>query len=211
MGQKKTINALNTTEKIVVDGVLDEVIWKNTPIATDFVMINPGNGTPIPDRQKTEVKIGKKTVKVAGGRHVSSDGESIEHSGIHIVKNVDENEFLKIYTKNIKAIFDLKPTAQRVLQYLMTELQKTPNADAIYLAWVGADIYFSEHDIQVSRASFHRALSELIQKGFLAESTRPNMFWFNPNLFFNGNRLSFIYEYRKIENENIIKPHAELN
>ena len=57
LGQKKTINALNTTEKIVVDGVLDEAIWKNTPIATDFVMINPGNGTPIPDRQKTEVKI----------------------------------------------------------------------------------------------------------------------------------------------------------
>lgn len=37
-----------------------------------------------------------------------------------------------------------------------------------------AESYFSENDIQVSRASFHRALSELIQKGFLAESTRPN-------------------------------------
>lgn len=23
------------------------------------------------------------------------------------------------------------------------------------------------------------------------------MFWFNPNLFFNGNRLTFIHEYRK--------------
>jgi hypothetical protein len=155
--------------------------------------------------KKTEVKIGKKTIKVAGGRHINTDGESIDHSGIHIVKDVDENEFLKVYTKNIKAIFDLKPTAQRVLQYLMTELQKTPNADAIYLAWIGAESYFSEHDIQVSRASFHRALSELIQKGFLAENTRPNMFWFNPNLFFNGNRLSFIYEYRKTDLNDGIK------
>lgn len=159
--------------------------------------------------KKTEVKIGKKTIKVAGGRHINADGESIDHSGIHIVKDVDENEFLKVYTKNIKAIFDLKPTAQRVLQYLMTELQKTPNADAIYLAWVGAESYFSEHDIQVSRASFHRALSELIQKGFLAESTRPNMFWFNPNLFFNGNRLSFIYEYRKTDLNDSIKNKLE--
>lgn len=147
--------------------------------------------------EKTEIKIGSKMVKVSGGKHVNGDGESISHSGIHVVREVDENEFVKIYTKNIRAIFDLKPTAQRVLQYLMTELQKTPNADAIYLAWVGADEYFCENDIKASRASFHRALSELIQKGFLAESTKPNMFWFNPNLFFNGNRLTFVHEYRK--------------
>ena len=153
--------------------------------------------------EKTEVKIGSKMVKVSGGRHINGDGESISHSGIHVVREVDENEFVKVYTKNIRAIFDLKPTAQRVLQYLMTELQKTPNADAIYLAWVGADEYFSENDIKASRASFHRALSELIQKGFLAESTKPNMFWFNPNLFFNGNRLTFVHEYRKINIEKL--------
>ena len=146
---------------------------------------------------KTEVKIGSKIVKISGGKHISGEGESISHSGIHIVRDIDENEFVKIYTKNIKAIFDLKPTAQRVLQYLIIELQKTPNADAVYLAWVGAEEYFSENHIQSSRASFHRALNELIQKGFLAESTKPNMFWFNPSLFFNGNRLTFIYEYKK--------------
>lgn len=150
--------------------------------------------------KNTEVKIGTKMVRVSGGKHINIEGESISHSGIHIVREVDENEFVKIYTKNIKAIFDLKPTTQRVLQYLIIELQKTPNADAIYLAWVGADQYFSENDIKSSRASFHRALSELIQKGFLAESTKPNMFWFNPNLFFNGNRLTFVHEYRKSNN-----------
>lgn len=153
--------------------------------------------------EKTEIKIGSKMVKVSGGKHINGDGESISHSGIHVVREVDENEFVKIYTKNIRAIFDLKPTAQRVLQYLMTELQKTPNADAIYLAWVGADEYFCENDIKASRASFHRALSELIQKGFLAESTKPNMFWFNPNLFFNGNRLTFVHEYRKMNIEKL--------
>jgi hypothetical protein len=147
--------------------------------------------------KKTEIKIGSKMVKVSGGKHINVEGESISHSGIHVVREIDEDEFVKIYTKNIKAIFDLKPTAQRVLQYLISELQKTPNADAVYLAWVGAEEYFSENHIKSSRASFHRALSELIQKGFLAESTKPNMFWFNPNLFFNGNRLTFIHEYRK--------------
>lgn len=147
--------------------------------------------------QKTTVKVGTKRITVAGGTHISTDGESVCHSGVHVVREVDESEFLKLYTKNINSIFNLKPTTQRVLQYLMTELQKTPNADAIYLFWLGAEEYFSEVNVNVSRTSFHRALRELMANGFIAESTKPSMFWFNPHLFFNGNRMSFVHEYRK--------------
>ena len=144
-----------------------------------------------------EVKIGSKMIRVAGGQHISSEGESVSHSGVHVIREVDETEFIKIYTRNVKQIFDLKPSAQRVLQYLVTELQKTPNADAIYLAWIGAEEYFSEADVKISRSSFQRALKELLEKEFIAESNKPNMFWFNPNLFFNGNRMTFINEYKK--------------
>lgn len=79
----------------------------------------------------------------------------------------------------------------------MNELQKTPNADAIYLAWVGANEYFSEVNLNISRSSFQRSLKEMMEKGFLAESTKPNLFWFNPHLFFNGDRMVFVREYRK--------------
>lgn len=155
---------------------------------------------PFWDAQK--IKVGSKIIKVSAGHHFSKEtGESFSHSGIHVVREVDETEFLKIYTKNIKVIFDLKPTSQRVLQYLMNELQKTPNADAIYLAWVGAEEYFSEVNLNISRSSFQRSLKEMMEKGFLAESTKPNLFWFNPNLFFNGNRMTFISEF-KIKNKN---------
>lgn len=147
--------------------------------------------------EATEVKVGSKMIRVSGGRHVSADGESVEVSGVHIVREVDESQFLKVYTKNIKAIFDLKPSTQKVLQYLMHQIQKTPNADGIYLAWFGASEYLSEENVSVSRASFQRSLRELLEKGFIAESVEPNMFWFNPNLFFNGNRMTFINEYRK--------------
>ena len=147
--------------------------------------------------EPTEVKVGTKFVRVAGGMHVSDEGESVQHSGIHIVEHVDKDEFVKLYTKNVKAIFDLKPTSQKVLQYLMSELQKTPNADAIYLAWVGADEYFSAENLSVSRPSFQRSMKELLEKGFIAESFKPNMFWFNPHLFFNGDRMTFIKEFRR--------------
>lgn len=161
--------------------------------------------------QTTEVQVGSKLIRVAGGQHINDDGESVSHSGIHVIKEVDETEFLKIYTKNVRAIFDLKPTSQRVLQYLMTELQKTPNADGIYLAWVGANEYFQENQLDVSRASFQRALKELLDKGFIAESIKPNMFWFNPNLFFNGNRMTFVSEYRRKPISNSKSEEEQLN
>lgn len=158
-----------------------------------------------------KIKVGSKIIKVAAGHHLNKEtGESISHSGIHVVREVDETEFLKIYTKNIKAIFDLKPTTQRVLQYLMNELQKTPNADAIYLAWVGAEEYFSEVNLNISRSSFQRSLKEMMEKGFLAESKKPNLFWFNPNLFFNGNRMTFINEFKiKLKKEIFEQPQTK--
>ena len=149
--------------------------------------------------EATSVTVGTKRISVSGGRHVTDDGESVEHSGIHIVRQVDESQFLKVYTKNIKAIFDLKPSTQKILQYLMSTLQGTPNAEGVYLSWFRASEYFSEEDINISRASFHRAMNELLQKKFIAESIDPNMFWFNPNLFFNGNRMTFVNEYRKVK------------
>ena len=158
----------------------------------------------------TVIKVGKKRINVAGGYHTSADGSQTEHSGIHVVHPVDKSEFIKIYTKNVKAIFDLKPSAQRVLQYVMVELQKTPGADAIYLAWIGVEEYLSAEQVSMGRSSFHRALKELLKNKFLAESTKPSMYWFNTNLFFNGDRMTFINEYRiKPDNSNSILEHPD--
>jgi len=52
---KKELNALRITEKITIDGYLNEAAWENAPIAGDFVEGNPNPGeTP---NQKTEVKV----------------------------------------------------------------------------------------------------------------------------------------------------------
>ncbi|MEL4306758.1 DUF5916 domain-containing protein [Joostella sp. CR20] len=53
--KKLVIKRIQDAPKI--DGVLDEVIWDDAPVATDFVEREPNNGTPIPDSLRTEVKI----------------------------------------------------------------------------------------------------------------------------------------------------------
>lgn len=147
--------------------------------------------------QPYEVQIGKKMVRIAGGMYVSNEGEKITQSAIHQIKEVDEEEFIKLYTKNIKAFFDIKPSTQKVLMAILEALQKAPNADSILLPWFRVEEYSLKNDLKISHVSFHRAMNELLEKGFIAEAEEPNKYWINPHLFFNGNRMIFVHEYRK--------------
>lgn len=152
--------------------------------------------------EPTEVKVGKKHITVAGGHHVSDQGETFKHSGVHLVTEIDKEEFVKLYTKNMRIFFDLKPTTQKVLQVVLDAVQKAPNADCIYLHWMNVDEYMSINDSKISKGSFHNAMKELLEKKFIAESVQPHKFWINPHLFFNGDRMTFIREYRiKTEKE----------
>lgn len=55
--EKKTLKTKFTSEKITVDAKLDEEAWKNAEIATNFVMVEPDNGTLESTERRTEVKI----------------------------------------------------------------------------------------------------------------------------------------------------------
>ncbi len=55
--QKKSLQTLLTSEKIAIDGKLEESTWKSVPIATDFVMFQPDNGKKVAENKKTEVRV----------------------------------------------------------------------------------------------------------------------------------------------------------
>ena len=55
--QKKVLQTKFITDNIIIDGKMDEAIWETAPIATDFTMFQPDNGTPIPEGRKTIVKV----------------------------------------------------------------------------------------------------------------------------------------------------------
>jgi hypothetical protein len=46
-------------------------------------------------------------------------------------------------------------------------------------------------------ATYYRGMKELLEKGFLAESTVQNKYFLNPDYMWNGDRLAFVKEYRK--------------
>jgi hypothetical protein len=55
--QKKVLQTKFITDNIIIDGKMDEAIWETAPDATDFIMFQPDNGTPIPEGRKTIVKV----------------------------------------------------------------------------------------------------------------------------------------------------------
>ncbi|WP_298420387.1 DUF5916 domain-containing protein [uncultured Kordia sp.] len=54
---KKTYNIKRTSNPPKIDGVLDDEVWKDADIATDFIQFRPDIGHTLPDFQKTVVKM----------------------------------------------------------------------------------------------------------------------------------------------------------
>ena len=54
---KKNLVANKINESIIIDGDLNESIWNETEVASNFVMFEPDNGKPISESKKTEVKV----------------------------------------------------------------------------------------------------------------------------------------------------------
>ncbi|MDI5893602.1 DUF5916 domain-containing protein [Flavobacterium algoritolerans] len=55
--QKKVLQTKFISEKIEIDGRLDENTWQTAAIANDFIMFDPDNGKAIPENKRTEVKV----------------------------------------------------------------------------------------------------------------------------------------------------------
>jgi len=55
--QKKSLQTNFTSEKITLDGKLEESIWQSVSIATDFVMFQPDNGKKVAENKRTEVRV----------------------------------------------------------------------------------------------------------------------------------------------------------
>lgn len=151
--------------------------------------------------EATEVSVKKKRVRSALASKTLVDAETGEVTAaavIHQIEEKDTDDFVKVFAAGIAASYDLTRTGQRVFQAVLQEYESTPMtggfADSVYLSWFGEGL--SGRDIGMSEKTFQRGLKELLAKGFLAPRT-PNMFWVNPSLFFKGDRVMLVKEYRR--------------
>lgn len=128
----------------------------------------------------------------------SSTGEITGVTAIHQIEERDDAEFVKVFAAGVAASYELTKTAQRVFQVVLDQYQRTPMsrgyADVVNLFWFGDGI--EGRDVGMSEKTFQRGLKELLEKRFLWAKD-PASFWVNPSLFFKGDRVLFIKEYRR--------------
>lgn len=125
-------------------------------------------------------------------------GEVHGVAAIHQVEERDDAEFVKVFAAGVAASYELTKTAQRVFQVVLDQYQRTPMskgfADHVNLFWFDDGI--DGRSVGMSEYTFKRGLRELVDKSFLSPKDSVS-FWTNPALFFKGDRVMFIREYRR--------------
>lgn len=147
------------------------------------------------------VPLKKKLVSSGLASKTLVDVDTGEINAVSIIRQIEEkdtDEFVKVFSSGIAAAYELTRTGQRVFQAVLQEYERTPMrkgfADSVYLAWF--DDGLSGRDIGMSDKTFQRGLKELLIKKFLAPKS-PNLFWVNPSLFFKGDRVMFVKEFKR--------------
>lgn len=151
-------------------------------------------GFVVPTRNKRE------TLQTMGPASVQVDGQRIDVAQIVRVKQVDADKFVKVFVGQLSAFYDLNQTSIRLLTVLLKVISDPQyiNADKIVMTEAIAKNTMKEHGQKpLSSASYYRAVNELISAGFIAPTTTPPLYFINPAVLFNGDRVRFVTELRR--------------
>jgi len=115
-------------------------------------------------------------------------------------EEVDGTKFLKLFVNGVRALAELSNAGTRVFEILYVEMQNNIGRDQVYMSFTAIDTAVTK----ISRATFTRGLSELIEKKFIAAMPAVGWYWVNPDFIWNGDRLAFVKEYRKVSEKRYI-------
>lgn len=176
-------------EVLVLDAPekMDKLVKKDAP----RYQANPFMGEVIVKRGSKRISVGR------AGSLVDTDTGEIHTTEISVIRQVDRTEFVKLFADGVKRMFELSPSGAKLLSYVLNVVQELPGTDRITLHFMDYMERFPGDPKLMSKTSFFRGFSELLTKGFIAQSTVPNVYFINPKLFFNGDRARFVMEYQK--------------
>lgn len=160
-----------------------------------------------PLMDKFTMRTKAKLVHTGGVQQVIDAHGEIQNAVIVEEQELDDLHFVKVFTAGIRASFGLSLTGSKVFQAVLEVYQKEPMTggfvDSIYLHFFDGGL--SGMKVDLSDRMFRRGLHELLEKGFIYPRGE-SLFWVNPNLFFRGNRATFVRTYtRKIRAHDVVE------
>lgn len=150
------------------------------------------------------VNSGKKKAIIGQSKsHAIANLDTGEISGSMVMmeeRTVDKEQFVKLFTSEIRALFDLSKSGIKVFGYIVENLK--PGDDKIYIYLP----HLMEYCNYKAKNRAYVGLGELVKSNILAASEMPNFWYVNPKIVFNGDRIAFIKAYRIKE-----KKYKQLN
>lgn len=144
-------------------------------------------------KDMVELEIGNKNIVMGSSKSplINADTGEVEGHSVYVkTKKVDRETFVKIYINKLSSFFELSKAGIRVFSYIAS-ISK-PNKDFVFFL-VEDCMEFTGY---TSRSSVIRGLTELIEYKFIARTPKQFMYFINPSVFFNGDRISFVEDYR---------------
>ena len=114
-------------------------------------------------------------------------------------EEVDSTKFVKLFVKGVKALKELTGAGTKIFEVLYLSVQQNIGKDQVFMAFSAVDQVLTP----MSEATYTRGMRELIEKDFIAATKVQGWYWLNPDFVWNGDRLAFVKEYRKIESKEI--------
>ena len=133
--------------------------------------------------QELKIQIKKKNLTVQRGTELVEKGneESTYFSSIVQTQEVDKEEFIKLYTAQVKAYFDLTKTAYKVFFIFLCFYQGSIGKDHVYLSCKKAmNLAMKIDHFELSESIFYRGIKELNEKKIIAKTNETNWYFVNP-------------------------------
>lgn len=159
-----------------------KVIYKTNPSVT--------GGFPIAMKTKTPKNMAAAYMVAPG------TGEVIAKGAFGFIEEyeVDEAQFVKIYLDGVRQYGQLSKAGALLFELVYREMSGRAGKDK--------DTVMLNHFLaldwkpDISKRTFERGMSELLDKGFLFRSVAADVYFVNIRFMFNGNRQTVIKSYR---------------
>ena len=132
---------------------------------------------------------------------VNSEGELVGHTSFIRQIEVDEQQFTKIYLSQFSAFFNLKSQAIKVFGYIMTKLN--PKQD-MFIFLMEECLEYTKY---TSKNSIWIGLGSLVEEKIIARGPAESLYFINPMIAFNGDRVTFAKTYVKKQKGKVIDPN----
>lgn len=175
--------------------------WKNFPLDKKFDDFDSYESNPF----FKLIEEGGYIAKQQGAKFKASNNEIVDKntgqmSTVYVKeekkKYIDKREFVKLTATGFDSVADLSSSELRLLMYIFFMLRVSNDKVEIKVSDV---MRYSGYS---TRKPVYKALTGLLNRGFLAKSTEKNIYFINILLFYKGTIIEKFFEYVFSKNQN---------